>query len=196
MDRLLDDQALDVIFRTARTPRTWLEQPVSEEQLRALYDLMRWGPTSLNSFPIRIVFITTQAAKERLKPLVFKGNQEKVMVAPVTAILGYDTMFYEWLPRLAPHVNIGSSFVDKPDFAELTAFRNSTLQGAYFIIAARALGLDCGPMSGFDNVAVDQEFFPDGRIKSNFLCAIGHGDRASLHERLTRPDFSAVCAIL
>jgi 3-hydroxypropanoate dehydrogenase len=196
MDRLLDDQALDVIFRTARTPRKWMERPVSEEQLRALYDLMRWGPTSLNSFPIRIVFIATQVAKERLKPLVFAGNQEKVMVAPVTAIIGYDALFYEWLPWLAPHVDIGSRFIDKPDFAELTAFRNSTLQGAYFIIAARAIGLDCGPMSGFDNIAVDQEFFPDGRIKSDFICALGYGDRASLHERLPRPDFGDVCAVL
>jgi 3-hydroxypropanoate dehydrogenase len=196
MDRLLDEHALDVIFRTARTPRKWLEEPVSEEQLRALYDLMRWGPTSLNCFPVRIVFIASQAAKERLKPMVFGGNQEKLMVAPVTAIIGYDTRFYEWLPWLAPHANVGSRFIDKPDFAELTAFRNGTLQGAYFIIAARALGLDCGPMSGFDNVAVDQEFFPDGRVKSNFLCAIGHGDWASLHERQPRPDFEAVCAVL
>lgn len=192
----LDDTALDVLFRTARTPRQWLEQPVSHEQLRAVYDLMRWGPTSVNSFPLRIVFVTTQAAKERLKPLVFAGNQERVMTAPATAILGYDTHFYDWLPRLAPHVDARSWFIGKPDFAELTAFRNSSLQGAYFMLAARALGLDCGPMSGFDNEAVDREFFPGGRIKSNFLCAIGYGDPESVHERAPRPAFGEVCAIV
>jgi 3-hydroxypropanoate dehydrogenase len=161
-----------------------------------VYDLMRWGPTSLNSFPVRIVFVTTPAAKEQLKPLVFAGNQERVMTAPATAIIGYDSRFYDWLPRLAPHVDARSWFIDKPDFANLTAFRNGTLQGAFFMLAARAVGLDCGPMSGFDNAAVDQAFFPGGQIKSNFLCALGHGDPASLHERAPRPEFSEVCAIV
>jgi 3-hydroxypropanoate dehydrogenase len=192
----LDDTALDVLFCVARTPRRWLEQPVSHDQLRAVYDLMRWGPTSLNSFPVRIVFVTTPAAKEQLKPLVFAGNQERVMTAPATAIIGYDSRFYDWLPRLAPHVDARSWFIDKPDFANLTAFRNGTLQGAYFMLAARAVGLDCGPMSGFDNAAVDQAFFPGGQIKSNFLCALGYGDPASLHERAPRPEFSEVCAIV
>ena len=192
----LDDTALDVLFRAARTPRRWLEQPVSHDQLRAVYHLMRWGPTSLNSFPVRIVFVTTQAAKARLKPLVFAGNQERVMTAPATAILGYDTRFYDWLPRLAPHVAARSWFLDKPDFAELTALRNGTLQGAYFMLAARAMGLDCGPMSGFDNEAVDREFFPGRQIKSNFLCAVGYGDPASLHERAPRPGFSEACVLL
>ena len=196
MGTSLDDAALDAMFRTARTQNRWLDQPVSDEQLQALYDLMRWGPTSANSFPVRIVFVTSPAAKERLKPLVLAGNQQKVMTAPVTAILGYDTQFYDWLPRLFPHADARSWFLDKPEFAEATAFRNSSLQGAYFIIAARALGLDCGPMSGFDNEAVDREFFPAGRVKSNFLCPLGHGDPAGLLERLPRPAFSEVCSIV
>ena len=196
MGTSLDDAALDAMFRTARTQNGWLDQPVSDEQLQALYDLMRWGPTSANSFPVRIVFVTSPTAKERLKPLVLAGNQQKVMTAPVTAILGYDTQFYDWLPRLFPHADARSWFLDKPGFAEATAFRNSSLQGAYLIIAARALGLDCGPMSGFDNEAVDREFFPGGRVKSNFLCALGHGDPAGLFERLPRPAFSEVCSIV
>ena len=196
MGTSLDDAALDAMFRTARTQNRWLDQPISDEQLQALYDLMRWGPTSANSFPARIVFVTSPAAKERLKPLVLVGNQQKVMTAPVTAILGYDTQFYDWLPRLFPHADARSWFLDKPEFAEATAFRNSSLQGAYLIIAARALGLDCGPMSGFDNEAVDREFFAGGRVKSNFLCALGHGDPAGLFERLPRPAFSEVCSIV
>ena len=196
MGTSLDDAALDAMFRTARTQNRWLDQPVSDEQLQGLFDLMRWGPTSANSFPVRIVFVTSPAAKERLKPLVLAGNQQKVMTAPVTTILGYDTQFYDWLPRLFPHADARSWFLDKPEFAEATAFRNSSLQGAYFIIAARALGLDCGPMSGFDNEAVDREFFPGGRVKSNFLCALGHGDPAGLFERLPRPAFSEVCSIV
>jgi nitroreductase len=192
----LDDAALDVIFREARTQNTWLDKPITNDQLLALYDLMRWGPTSANSFPIRIVFVTSPAAKQRLGPLVFEGNRQKVMSAPATAILGFDTRFYDWLPRLFPHVDARAWFIDKPAFAETTAFRNSSLQGAYFIMAARSLGLDCGPMSGFDNEAVDKEFFPGGQVKSNFLCAIGYGDPAGLYERLPRPTFSEVCSIL
>jgi 3-hydroxypropanoate dehydrogenase len=192
----LDDAALDTIFRTARTQNKWLDKPVSRDQLIALYELIRWGPTSANCFPIRIVFVITPAAKERLKPLVLEGNREKVMTAPTTAILGYDTQFYEWLPRLFPHVDARSWFVDKPDLAETTAFRNSSLQGAYVMIAARAIGLDCGPMSGFDNEAVDREFFPGGRIKSNFLCALGYGDPSGLFGRLPRPDTNEVCSFV
>ena len=191
----LDDAALDVLFRTARSQNRWLDQPVSHAQLRGVYELMRWGPTSANSFPLRLVFVTTPAAKERLRPLVFGNNQERVMTAPATAILGYDTQFYDWLPRLFPHRDLRASFVDKPQFADLTAVRNSSLQGAYFMLAARALGLDCGPMSGFDNAAVDREFFAGGRIKSNFLCALGYGDPTGVFERLPRPDFGEVCTI-
>jgi len=196
MDTPLDDIALDTLFRQARTQNKWLDKPVSDEQLRALYDLLRWGPTSANSFPLRIVFVKSPATKERLIPLVLEGNRPKVQAAPVTAILGYDTRFYDWLPRLFPHVDARAWFLDKPDFAEATAFRNSSLQGAYLILAARALGFDCGPMSGFDNEAVDREFFPGGRVKSNFICALGYGDPTGLYERLPRPDFSEVCSIL
>jgi 3-hydroxypropanoate dehydrogenase len=192
----LDDAALDTLFRQARTQNKWLDKPVSDEQLRALYDLLRWGPTSANSFPLRVVFAKSAAAKERLLPLVLEGNRPKVQAAPVTAILGYDTRFYDWLPQLFPHVDARSWFLDKPDFAEATAFRNSSLQGAYLILAARALGLDCGPMSGFDNEAVDREFFPGGRVKSNFICALGYGDPTGLYERLPRPDFGEVCSIV
>jgi 3-hydroxypropanoate dehydrogenase len=196
MGALLDDSALDITFRTARTQNKWLDKPVSEEQLVALYEIMRWGPTSANCFPIRIAFLTSPAAKERLLPRVFEGNRPKVMAAPVTAILGYDTKFYDWLPRLFPHTDARSWFVDKPDFAATTAFRNSSLQGGYFIIAARALGLDCGPMSGFDNEAVDREFFPGGQVRSNFICALGYGDPAGLFARSPRPAFSEVCSIV
>jgi 3-hydroxypropanoate dehydrogenase len=192
----LNDAALDVIFRQARTQNKWLDTPISNDQLMALYDLMRWGPTSANSFPLRIVFVASPAAKQRLIPLVFEGNRQKVLTAPVTAILGLDTKFYDWLPRLFPHVDARTWFVDKPDFAETTAFRNSSLQGGYFIIAARAIGLDCGPMSGFDNDAVDREFFPGGQIKSNFICALGHGDPAGLFPRSPRPNFGEVCSIV
>jgi 3-hydroxypropanoate dehydrogenase len=192
----VDDAALDSIFRVARTQNKWLDKPVSNDQLLALYELMRWGPTSANCFPVRLVFVTSKVAKERLKPLVLEGNRQKVMTAPATAIIGYDTRFYEWLPRLFPHADARAWFVDKPEFAAATAFRNSSLQGAYFIIAARALGLDCGPMSGFDNEAVDRVFFPGGRIRSNFICAIGYGDPAGVFARLPRPEFSEVCSIV
>jgi nitroreductase len=192
----VDEAALDTLFREARTQNKWLDKPLSTEQLIALYDLMKWGPTSANSFPIRIVFVTTAAAKERLKPLVFEGNRPKVASAPATAILGYDTKFYDWLPRLFPHRDMRSAFVDKPQFAQVSAFRNSSLQGGYFILAARALGLDCGPMSGFDNEAVDREFFPGGQVKSNFISAIGYGDPAGVLARLPRPAFGEVCSIV
>jgi nitroreductase len=196
MATLLDDVALDLIFRQARTQNKWLDTPVSNDQLLALYDLMRWGPTSANCFPLRIVFVTSSTAKQRLIPLVFEGNRQKVLTAPVTAILGFDTKFYDWLPRLFPHVDARAWFVDKPDFAAATAFRNSSLQGGYFIMAARAIGLNCGPMSGFDNEAVDREFFPGGQIKSNFICALGHGDPAGLFPRSPRPNFGEVCSIV
>src|SRR5438552_572582 len=193
----VNDDALDVLFRQARTQNKWLDKPVSNEQLIAIYDLMRWGPTSANSLPARIVFVASSATKERLVPLVFEGNREKVRTAPVTAIIGYDTKFYDWIPRLFPHrPEMRDMIAKNPAFAETTAFRNSSLQGAYLIIAARALGLDCGPMSGFNNEAVDKEFFPGGQIKSNFICALGYGDPAGVFERLPRPEFSEVCSIV
>jgi 3-hydroxypropanoate dehydrogenase len=195
MSGRVDDAALDTVFRSARSQNKWLVEPVPIDQLVELYDLMKWGPTSANSFPIRIVFVTTPSAKERLKPLVSEGNRPKVAAAPVTAILGYDTQFYDWLPRLFPHRDMRSGFANKPQVAETTAFRNSSLQGGYFMIAARCLGLDCGPMSGFDNAAVDREFFPGGQVKSNFICAIGHGDSSGVLQRLPRPGFREVCRV-
>jgi 3-hydroxypropanoate dehydrogenase len=193
----VSSDALDAIFRKARTQNKWLDRPVTNEQLFTLYDLMRWGPTSANSFPARMTFVVSPAAKERLIPLVFEGNREKVRTAPITAILGYDTKFYEWIPRLFPHrPQMRDMLAKNPAFAATTAFRNSSLQGAYLIIAARALGLDCGPMSGFDNEAVDQAFFPGGQIKSNFICAIGYGDPTGVLERLPRPEFREVCSIV
>ena len=192
----IQESALDTLFRTARTQNKWLDKAVSNEQLVTLYELMKWGPTSANSFPVRIVFVATAAAKERLKPLVFEGNRPKVAAAPVTAILGYDLKFYDWLPRLFPHRDMRSAFVGKPQFAEVAAFRNSSLQGGYLILAARALGLDCGPMSGFDNDGVDREFFPSGQVKSNFICALGYGDPSGVMPRLPRPSFDEVCSII
>jgi len=192
----VDDAALDTLFRTARSQNKWLDKPVSTEQLIAIYDLMKWGPTSANSFPARIVFVTSQESKKRLARAVFEGNRPKVMTAPATAIIGFDSQFYDLLPRLFPHRDMRSAFVDKPEFAQVSAFRNSSLQGAYFMLAARAIGLDCGPMSGFDNEGVDREFFPGGRVKSNFICAIGYGDPSAVFERLPRPSFSEVCEIV
>ena len=169
---------------------------MGKKELVTIYDLMKWGPTSHNSFPVRIAFVATHDGKDRLKPLVSEGNRPKVAGAPVVAIIGYDTRFYDWLPRLFPHREMRSAFVDDPGHAHDTAFRNSSLHGGYFILAARALGLDCGPMSGFDNEAVDREFFPGGRVKSNFLCAVGYGDAIGLHDRLPRPTFEETCSTI
>jgi 3-hydroxypropanoate dehydrogenase len=195
----LTDDALDVIFRQARTHGVWLDKPVTDETLRALYELMKWGPTSTNSLPARIVFVRGREAKERLRPCLSPGNVEKTISAPVTAIVGYDTRFYEFTPRLLPGNPAAASRFTGPEkaaFAEVTAFRNGTLQGAYLIVAARALGLDCGGMSGFDNARVDAAFFPDGRVKSNFLCNLGHGDPSKLHPRNPRLTFEEVCTIV
>jgi 3-hydroxypropanoate dehydrogenase len=194
-----DDHALDVVFRQARTHNVWLPEPVTDEQLREIHDLMKWGPTSANSNPARILFLRTPAAKERLRPALSPGNVEKTMTAPVTAVIGYDTQFYEFTPRLMPHnPAMVNNFLgpEKAAFAQATAFRNGTLQGAYFMIAARMLGFDVGGMSGFDNGKVDAEFFPDGRVKSNFLCNVGHGDHSKLFPRNPRLSFEEVCTFL
>ena len=197
MSEILSDAGLDLIFRQARTHRAWLDKPVGEVLLRAIYDLMRLGPTTANINPARMVFVVSRAAKQRLAPALSKGNLDKTMAAPATAIVAHDLRFYEHLPRLFPHDLTAKSWFDSdPGHAATTALRNGSLQGAYFIIAARALGLDCGPMSGFDNALVDREFFPDGRIKSNFLCNIGHGDASKLHERQPRLDFDEACQVL
>jgi len=206
----LNDDALDVIFRKARTFNGWQDKLVSDETLRELYELMKWGPTSANVSPASFLLLRSNAAKERLRPALSPGNVEKTMSAPVTVIVAYDLRFYEKLPKLAPHnQGVRELFANNPELADATAKRNSTLQGAYFIIAARALGLDCGPMSGFDNAKVDEEFFGagvdrecmceeyvPGTIKSNFLCNIGYGDPSSVRPRAPRLDFAEACHIL
>ncbi len=194
---MLSDEAFDVLFRKARSQNAWQDKPVSDVTLQALYDLLRWGPTSANCFPARFVFVKSDEAKERLAACVAPGNVEKVRTAPVTVIIGYDTEFYERLPELFPHnPEVRNWFANDADLAETTAFRNSTLQGAYLMLAARALGLDCGPMSGFSNAKVDAAFFPDGKIKSNFICGLGYGDPSKLFPRSPRPDFDDVCRIV
>lgn len=191
----LNDAALDLLFRTARTHNKWQPKPVPSEVLRALFDLLKMGPTSANCQPGRFVFVVSPAAKERLKPCLAPGNVDKTMSAPVTAIVAHDLEFYEQLPKLFPHADARSWFVGNQALTETTAFRNGTLQGAYLILAARALGLDAGPMSGFDNGKVDAAFFPGGKVKSNFLVNLGYGDPAGLYPQSPRPDFDASCRI-
>ena len=193
----INDEALDTIFRAARTQNKWSDKPVSAAMLMAVYDLMRWGPTAANITPARFVFVTTPEAKARLKPLLAEGNREKTMLAPAVAIIGYDLDFPHILPRLFPNVpTMKDNFIGNAELIQNSAFRNGTLQGAYFIIAARALGLDCGPMSGFDNAGVDKEFFAGTAIKSNFICALGHGDPAGVYPRNPRLSFDEACKIL
>ena len=194
---MLDDKALDTIFRQARTQNAF-SGTVSDAQLRALYDLMKWGPTTMNTQPARIVFLRSKEAKEKLRPALTPGNLDKTMAAPATAIIAYDLMFYENLPRMFPHrpeAIKGFQGEEKKAGTEKVAFRNGSLQGAYFIIAARALGLDTGPMSGFDNAKVDAAFFPDGRWKSNFLCNLGKGDPSKIFGRSPRLTFEEACRI-
>jgi 3-hydroxypropanoate dehydrogenase len=194
----LDHAALDRLFVQARTQNGWLPTPVSDVELRRIYDIMKMGPTSANSCPARILFVRTPEAKARLLPALSPGNVDKTKQAPVTAIIGYDTRFYEWMPKkLFTHrPDMAENYAKNPALAEIVAFRNGTLQGAYFMLAARAVGLDVGGMSGFDNAKVDAEFFPDGRVKSNFLCNVGHGDPAKVLARLPRLDFEQACALL
>jgi 3-hydroxypropanoate dehydrogenase len=194
---MLDAKSLDLILRGARTHNGFIDKPVTEDQLRAIYEIMKWGPTSSNSQPVRIVWVRTREGKERLRPALSSGNTEKTMAAPVTAIVAYDTRFYEHLPRMFPHNPTAQSWFAGPAnerVAFLTAFRNGSLQGAYLIIAARALGLDIGAMSGFNNDVVDKAFFPDGRFKSNFLCNIGYGDPSKIFNRNPRFTFDEVCS--
>jgi len=194
----LDEGALDLLFLQARTQNGWLPTPVSDDQLRRLYDIMKMGPTSANSCPARILFLRTAEAKARLLPALTPGNVDKTKQAPVTAIIGYDTRFYEWMPKklFAHRPDMAENYAKNRALAEIVAFRNGTLQGAYFLLAARAIGLDVGGMSGFANAKVDAEFFPDGRVKSNFLCNLGHGDPAKVLPRLPRLDFEEVCTVL
>ncbi len=195
MGSILDDTALDTLFRQARSHNGWLDKPVTDEQLRQLYDLLKMGPTSANACPGRFVFVKSAEAKEKLNASLAEGNIEKSMTAPVVAIIGMDMEFYEKLPFLFPHTDARAWFVGNAEKIAQTAFRDSTLQGAYLILAARSLGLDCGPMSGFDNDKLDAAFFPDGKVKSNFICAIGYGDASKLHPRGPRLDFDEACRI-
>ncbi len=196
---MLSSEGIDLLFSNARSQNGWQAKPVSDDQLRQLYDLMKWAPTTMNTNPARILFLRSREAKERLKPALNPGNVDKTMAAPVTAIIGYDTQFYESLPKLFPNnPNARSLFAgeEKKAHAETSAFRNGSMQGGYFILAARALGLDCGPMSGFNNAKVDAEFFAGTSVKSNFLCNIGYGDPAKVFARNPRPAFDEACKIL
>ena len=191
----LGRDALDRLFVAARTHKDWLDRPVSDEDLRQIFDLMKWGPTSANCCPARVVFVKSLEAKEKLLPCLAADNVRKVKAAPVAAIVAYDQEFYEKLPKLYPHGDARSWFAGDKALSETTAFRNGTLQGAYFIIAARALGFDCGPMSGFDNAKVDAAFFSGTSWRSNFVCSVGHGDSSKLHPRDPRLDFAEACRI-
>jgi 3-hydroxypropanoate dehydrogenase len=196
MSKVLSDEGQDLLFRQARTHNGWLDKPVDDALLKQVYDLARMGPTSANMCPMRIVFVKSPAAKEKLKPALDPGNVDKTMKAPVTAIIGMDVRFYEQLPKLFPHADARAWFKDLPEpVLEYTALRNSSLQGAYFILAARALGLDCGPMSGFNNAKVDAAFFAGTTIKSNFLCNLGHGDVNKLYPRAPRLAFEEACRV-
>ena len=193
----LSSEGLDLLFRNARTHSEWTAKPVDDDLLRQVYDLARMGPTSANMCPLRIVFVKSQAGKEKLKPCLDAGNVDKTMKAPVTAIIGMDIRFYEKLPQLFPHADAKAWFKDlSANVLEYIALRNSSLQGAYFILAARALGLDCGPMSGFNNAKVDEAFFAGTTIKSNFLCNLAYGDASKLHPRNPRLSFEEACQVV
>jgi 3-hydroxypropanoate dehydrogenase len=192
----LDEAALDQLFREARTQNKWTDQPVTDDELRQLYDLLKLGPTSANCSPARVLFLRSQSAKERLKPALSSGNRDKTMAAPVVAIVAYDPKFYDQLPKLFPHADARSWFTSSEKLAEETAFRNGTLQGGYLILAARAIGLDAGPMSGFDNAKVDAEFLNWRGWKSNFLVNLGHGDPDGLFARNPRLSFDEACQLL
>jgi 3-hydroxypropanoate dehydrogenase len=196
---MLSTNDMDLIFRNARSQNGWQAKPVSDEQLHELYELMKWAPTTMNTQPARILFLRSREAKERLKPALNPGNVDKTMAAPVTAVIAYDTQFYEHLPQQFPHnQNARGIFAgdEKKAHAETTAFRNGSMQGGYFIVAARSVGLDCGPMSGFNNAKVDAEFFGGTGIKSNFLCNLGYGDASKVMPRSPRLTFDEACKLL
>lgn len=193
----LDEAGRELLFTKARTANMFRDKPVDPALLREMYELMKWGPTSMNSCPVRIAFLTTDTAKARLEPALFDTNIRRAASAPVIAIIGHDLEFFEYLPDLYPHAPENKKIFDDNEIAaQIAAFRNSTLQGAYFIMAARAVGLDCGPMSGFDNARVDQEFFAGTHVKSNFLCSIGYADVATNYPRGKRFEFDETCMIL
>lgn len=196
---MIDSVALQTLFTSARTQNGWLERPVSDAQLREVFDLMKMAPTSMNTQPARFVFLRSQQAKERLLPALSRGNVDKTMTAPVVAIIAHDLQFHEHLPRVFPHEPNAKKMFEgdaNRDFRATFAFRNGSLQGAYFMLAARAVGLEVGPMSGFDGAKVDAEFFPDGRCRTNFLCNLGYGDPSKVMERLPRFAFEDVCSLL
>ncbi|MXO60668.1 malonic semialdehyde reductase [Altererythrobacter salegens] len=193
MSSPVNDEALNRLFRTARTHYIWSERPIANTDLRQLYDLLKWAPTSTNANPGRFVFAKSDTAKARIANCCVPTNQAKVLGSACCAIIAWDTDFPEFLPKLVPHADAQAIYRGKPDLIEETAFRNSSLQGAYLILAARAIGLDAGPISGFDNAALDREFFPDGRWRSNFLCNLGYGDPEKLFPRNPRLDFDQAC---
>jgi 3-hydroxypropanoate dehydrogenase len=196
MSQPLDSAALDQLFDKARTNNKWQPRDLPDTLLRQIVDHMKWGPTSANCFPARFIFVKSPEAKARLKPHLSPGNVEKTMAAPATAIIAYDLNFYEYLPRLYPPADAKSWFAGKKDHADTTAFRNGSLQGGYFILAGRALGLDCGPMSGFNNAGVDAEFFAGTEIRSNFLCNLGYGDPEGVYPRSPRFSFDEIASIV
>lgn len=196
---MIDDRAQDALFRHARTANGYLDKPVTDDQLRALYELMKMAPTAANGQPARLVFLRSAAAKERLRAALSAGNLDKTLAAPVCTIVAYDTHFHEHLPRVFPHNATAKSWFEgdaNKAARETSAFRNGSMQGGYFILAARAVGLDCGPMSGFNNAKVDEAFFPDGRFRSNFLCTLGTIDPAKTFGRLPRLAFEEACQLL
>ena len=196
MSSAVDQAVLEQLFLDARSQNAWQDRAVPDETLHQLFDIIKMGPTSANCSPARYIFVKSEAAKARLKPHVSEGNTQKVMTAPVCVIIGYDLEFYEHLPRLFPHTDAKSWFTSSEELANQTAFRNGSLQGAYMIIAARALGLDCGPMSGFDLAGVDQEFFAGTKVKTNFLLSLGYGDPAAVFDRSPRFDFEDIASII
>ncbi len=196
MSETLNAAALDQLFREARSYNGYLDSPVTQAQLEGIWDLMKFGPTSANCLPARIVWCTSEAAKQKLAALTMPANGEKILKAPVTAIIGMDLEFYENLPELFPHTDARSWFVGNDALIEKTAFRNSSLQGAYLMLAARALGLDTGPMSGFNNAAVDEAFFAGTKVQSNFICTLGYGDTTSIFERSPRPAFGRFNSVI
>jgi len=193
----IDDRTIDILFRQARSYNGWLEGPVDDATLKRVYDIAKWGPTSMNTQPMRVLWLRTPEAKARLRPHLSPGNVNKAMSAPVVAIIGYDLSFYQHLARTFPHLPTAKSYYEgKPPVIEATAFRGGSLQGAYLLLAARSLGLDCGPMSGFNNAGVDEEFFAGTTVRSNFLCCLGRGDPSKTFSRSPRFEFEEVCQVI
>ena len=192
----LDEEALNLVFGEARSMNGWQDKDVSDAMIRSLYDLIKMGPTSTNCSPARFVFVKSEAEKAKFEPALLPNNISKVMTAPVVAIIGYDLDFSDHMTKLFPHMDVAPMYKGNDEMNVSTAFRNSSLQGAYFMMVARAMGLDCGPMSGFNNQLVDETFFSDTNIKSNFLCCIGYGDSTKIFQRLPRLDFDEVCKII